>query len=76
MPIPENNKVIPISINMHIRALGLGHDGCLGFAEGVLMAYIISLTVSLKTFPQSVFFDIISTPEIIIIIIIYAFIIR
>lgn len=75
MPIPENNKVIPISINMHIRALGLGHDGCLGFAEGVLMAYIISLTVSLKTFPQSVFFDIISTPEIIIIII-YAFIIR
>ena len=75
MPIPENNKVIPISINMHIRALGLGHDGCLGIAEGVLMAHIISLTVSLKTLPQSVFFDILSTPEIIIIII-YAFIIR
>ena len=75
MPIPENNKVIPISINMHIRALGLGQEGCLGFADGVLIAQIISVTVSLKTLPQSVFFDIISTPEIILIII-YAFIIR
>ena len=61
---------------MHIRAWGLGHEGCLGFAEGVLMAHIISLTVSLKTLPQFVFLDIISTPEIIIMIIIYASIIR
>lgn len=57
MPIPEKSNVIPISIKIHIRALGFGQFGCLGFEEGVLIAQIISLTVSLTTLPQSVFFD-------------------
>ena len=65
IPIPENNNVIPISINIQRRARGFGQFGCFGFAEGDLIAQIISLTVSLNTFPQSVFFDIISTPEIV-----------
>ena len=52
-----------------MRALGFGQVGCLGLLEGVLIAQIISLTVALKTLPQSVFFDIISTPKICITII-------
>ena len=52
-----------------MRALGFGHVGCFGLLEGVLIAQIISLTVALKTLPQSVFFDIISTPKICITII-------
>ena len=47
-----------------MRALGFGQVGCFGLLEGVLIAQIISLTVALKTLPQSVFFDVISTPEI------------
>ena len=47
-----------------MRALGFGQVGCFGLLEGVLIAQIISLTVALKTLPQSVFFDIISTPKI------------
>lgn len=52
-----------------MRALGFGQVGCFGILEGVLIAQIISLTVALKTLPQSVFFDIISTPKICITII-------
>jgi hypothetical protein len=52
-----------------MRALGFGQVGCFGLLEGVLIAQIISLTVALKTLPQSVFFDIISTPKICITII-------
>ena len=52
-----------------MRALGFGQFGCFGLLEGVLIAQIISLTVALKTLPQSVFFDIISTPKICITII-------
>lgn len=52
-----------------MRALEFGQVGCFGLLEGVLIAQIISLTVALKTLPQSVFFDIISTPKICITII-------
>ena len=52
-----------------MRALGFGQVGCFGLLEGVLIAQIISLTVALKTLPQSVFFDIISTQKICITII-------
>ena len=38
-----------------MRALGFGQVGCFGLLEGVLIAQIISLTVALKTLPQSVF---------------------
>ena len=64
--MPDNKRVNIIKTNTQMRALGFGVLGNLGL---FLIAQITSLTVSLTTLPQSVFFDIISTPKICITII-------